>query len=976
MSSLLDLLTQKQPQFQTRQALVLVGLQHDFIAPSGKLPVDKPAGFVDRIKTLIPVFRQSAGEILWIRTAFDPARPVNAALSGDNVITHVDDSAESSSDDEDDDPSASAPLAAASPLKSTSSANSRPLGALNRISVRRPTEPRARPPSREQQDELFLSGRSDESPCLQGTRGAEFADEISSTIDTSADIIVTKSRYSAFNGSTLLQTLRAKLITELYICGCISNISVYATALDAARHGLTIYLVDDCIGYRHVERHQEALKQMTELMGAQTVTSKDLIQQLGGQAEQEDEMTTDSTKEDAGLDDMLKGLDIRESKRNRQVQSNAKGTLSRHASTEETRARAQGSNIGPHFLNGSPVARDRNEPALPANRSPEADQGPPRSGSVKSKIRMRKRPDSKKTPSSSSRGQAAQVSGSVKTSSTPSNPDSPTPDVQGQLLRDSSDSKVSSTISSAPLTVMDAPKPKSTTKTGENMPTATAASPLLGPGDPIGEGDSRIVHQLIPPTLYHPRGSKLLLRDQIFHLLYNEVKWQKMFHAAGEVPRLVAVQGLLGKDGSTPVYRHPSDQSLPMLRFSPAVQIVRDQVQTLVRHPVNHVLIQLYRSGQDYISEHSDKTLDIVHGSSIVNVSFGAQRTMRLRTKRSALPEPSPDQTGSIRNTERVHLPHNSMFVVGQETNMRWLHGINPDKRPASVRSDAENAFSGMRISLTFRQIGTFLSPDGSKIWGQGATSKSAASAKDTINNNAKETENIIRAFSKENQATEFDWKATYGAGFDVLHFREGPKDLPVLYMNHDTVGRKVVEIYLNELATEHRIVEPPALDEAHERDRIICFRDNDAKHTEVTSPAIILAYLDKYYKPRVEYDAVDEREATAAAYHMLFNAEVLTRQWSARSGSGASTSEAFISTLEELEEVLSTSDAHCLADGKKEPRTFIAGESFSVADAAMWPVLDEIVRTWPLWVARKYPCLDRFWVSLGRKKGWLKKEE
>ena len=88
-----------------------------------------------------------------------------------------------------------------------------------------------------------------------------------------------------------------------------------------------------------------------------------------------------------------------------------------------------------------------------------------------------------------------------------------------------------------------------------------------------------------------------------------------------------------------PVYRHPSDTSLPLLHFSPAVQMLREEVVKHVGHEINHCLIQLYRTGADYISEHSDKTLDIIPGSSIVNVSFGAMRTMRLRTKRAAREE-------------------------------------------------------------------------------------------------------------------------------------------------------------------------------------------------------------------------------------------------------------------------------------------------------------------------------------------------
>ena len=54
--------------------------------------------------------------------------------------------------------------------------------------------------------------------------------------------------------------------------------------------------------------------------------------------------------------------------------------------------------------------------------------------------------------------------------------------------------------------------------------------------------------------------------------------------------------------------------------------MIRQRVEEILKHPVNHVLIQYYRSGNDYISEHSDKTIDVVRGSNIVNVSLGAER--------------------------------------------------------------------------------------------------------------------------------------------------------------------------------------------------------------------------------------------------------------------------------------------------------------------------------------------------------------
>jgi alkylated DNA repair dioxygenase AlkB len=300
--------------------------------------------------------------------------------------------------------------------------------------------------------------------------------------------------------------------------------------------------------------------------------------------------------------------------------------------------------------------------------------------------------------------------------------------------------------------------------------------PSLGPGDKIGEGDSFIVHDLLPPS-----EEALDSSQDIFEILNNEVAWQKMFHATGEVPRLVAVQGIIGSDGSKPIYRHPSDQSPPLLPFTPGVKIVKEAAEKAVGHELNHVLIQLYRDGRDYISEHSDKTLDIVRGTKIVNASFGARRTMRLRRKRKTAQvadtsDSKADESPGQRETQRIHMPHNSLFVLGPETNRSWLHGIMADKRLPADRSSEELAYNGMRISLTFRDIGTFINRDETLIWGQGAKSKIQEQAGKVIVGDKDETARMIYAFGKENQEDEtWDWDMNYGSGFDVLHFQSNP---------------------------------------------------------------------------------------------------------------------------------------------------------------------------------------------------------
>ena len=247
---------------------------------------------------------------------------------------------------------------------------------------------------------------------------------------------------------------------------------------------------------------------------------------------------------------------------------------------------------------------------------------------------------------------------------------------------------------------------------------------------------------------------------------------------------------------SYPIYRHPADESPPLLAFSPTVSIIRAHVEHTLHHPVNHVLIQLYRTGADYISEHSDKTIDVVRGSRIVNLSLGARRTMTLRTKKdhahatATATRNGNDDDGDVnggdgaatmqRTTQRIPLPNNSLFVMGLETNARWMHSVHTDKRPENTKDLAER---GPRISLTFRHIGTFLTPLSPSpsspaeqeqarqlIFGQGATGKSRAEAQPVVHG-GEEAERLLAAFGAENHQSEFDWEKAYGKGSDVLHF-------------------------------------------------------------------------------------------------------------------------------------------------------------------------------------------------------------
>lgn len=141
---------------------------------------------------------------------------------------------------------------------------------------------------------------------------------------------------------------------------------------------------------------------------------------------------------------------------------------------------------------------------------------------------------------------------------------------------------------------------------------------------------------------------------------------------------------------------------------------------------------------------------------------------MTLRGKKDAKLE--KNTTSGPRDIQRVPMPDNSCFVLGWRTNQKWLHGVRADKRLLSEKSENERAYDGRRISLTFRNIGTFTNLARTKIWGQGAKSKSEATAGSIITNDSPEMDAMICAFGSENHLMDFDWDAEYGEGFDVLN--------------------------------------------------------------------------------------------------------------------------------------------------------------------------------------------------------------
>lgn len=266
--------------------------------------------------------------------------------------------------------------------------------------------------------------------------------------------------------------------------------------------------------------------------------------------------------------------------------------------------------------------------------------------------------------------------------------------------------------------------------------------PLNSPITGYGANDTALYFNIIPDSI----------KETAFDDLMKEIEWKHMNQKTGPVPRMISIQGNLEED-KFPLYRHPIDEQPDLIKWTPTVKKIKDLIEEKLDQPINHALVQYYKNGYSFIQQHADKTLDIKKGTNIINVSFGSTRTMRLMNKKDTKP----------RDIQKIELINGSVLCMGWKTNLKWVHGIRPDKRSDKSKRSDELLHDGGRISLTFRTIATYQHKDGS-LSGQGAPKKSSK------RNHEEEAVEMLKAFGIENFHSDFDWDKNYGNGFYALN--------------------------------------------------------------------------------------------------------------------------------------------------------------------------------------------------------------
>lgn len=237
-----------------------------------------------------------------------------------------------------------------------------------------------------------------------------------------------------------------------------------------------------------------------------------------------------------------------------------------------------------------------------------------------------------------------------------------------------------------------------------------------------------------------------VLLTGLFDNLETEVKWlENITHQGGPLPRKFALQCKLNENGDQPLYRHPMDQFPEVVEFTYTINKIRKIIEDTLenKYQFNHAIIQEYRDGSDHITEHSDKTIDILQNSVIVNYSVGAPRVLKFRSK-----DPK-EGTSSIYDIQDIELINDSMCVLDLQTNKLYKHSIRQNK-----------AITEPRISITFRSVGTYYNKDTKFIYGQGAP-------KEGLNSLTKEE--MLYAWSVENKNSEYTYDSLYGRGYNDL---------------------------------------------------------------------------------------------------------------------------------------------------------------------------------------------------------------
>ena len=107
--------------------------------------------------------------------------------------------------------------------------------------------------------------------CMAKSEGAEFIDELAPLGD---ELIIHKSRYSAFKGTNLDMVLRAQNIKTVVTAGVSTNVCVESTLRDAFEIGYYVCIPSDATASWDMSLHRASLQTVDHRFGLVSTTSE------------------------------------------------------------------------------------------------------------------------------------------------------------------------------------------------------------------------------------------------------------------------------------------------------------------------------------------------------------------------------------------------------------------------------------------------------------------------------------------------------------------------------------------------------------------------------------------------------------------------------------------------------------------------------------------------------------------------------
>ncbi len=101
---------------------------------------------------------------------------------------------------------------------------------------------------------------------VEGSPGAEVIDELK---PSARDIIIHKKTLMGFHNTDLENKLRGLGVGLVTVTGCVTNICVMLTAVEAAVRGFNVRVPGDCVAGLDMQMHEFALRELEQVIKAE-----------------------------------------------------------------------------------------------------------------------------------------------------------------------------------------------------------------------------------------------------------------------------------------------------------------------------------------------------------------------------------------------------------------------------------------------------------------------------------------------------------------------------------------------------------------------------------------------------------------------------------------------------------------------------------------------------------------------------------